>query len=209
MKKGLLFLAVATLISTSVFSSGVSAKSAQPYKIEKVQTSDGQTANVYYFESEMDAEIFQKKKYSKATTLENQQQLSEEKNASLMYGYTYTGYHGNIQHFFKEKKVNNHSDVPVKGVKFDFSEQRSTKTSASVSADFPKVFKAQVGLEYTSTHTYTISIPVDIPAKHYGQVLTYNNTDVYKFKHPAYGGFNVYYPTESDAYDVYIVKIRN
>ncbi|MGK5511937.1 hypothetical protein [Brevibacillus formosus] len=209
MKKGLLFFAVAALISTSVFSSGVSAKSGQPYKVDTVQTSNGQTANVYYFESERDAEIFQKKKYSTATALENEQQLSTEKNASLTGGYTYTGYHGNIQHFFKEKKVNNKTNAPVKGVKFDFAEQRSTKTSASVSADFPKIFKAQVGLEYTSTHTYTISIPVDIPAQHYGQVLTYNNTDVYKFNHVVAGGFNVYYPTESDSYDIYIVKIRN
>ncbi|KZE53996.1 hypothetical protein AV540_07140 [Brevibacillus parabrevis] len=187
---------------------GVSAKSVEPYKVEKVQASNGQTANVYYFESEKEAELFQKKKYAKAAAFENQQQVSGEEQAAALIGYAYTGYHGNIQHFFKEKKVNNNSDSEIKGVKFDFSEQRSTKTSITVSSDFHKFFKAQVGKEFTQTHTYTVSIPVDIPAKHYGQVITYNNTDVYKFKHPTSGGFNVYYPTESDGYDVYIVKIR-
>nr|WP_238333155.1 hypothetical protein [Brevibacillus laterosporus] len=212
MRKGILFFTVAALISTSLFSGGVSAKSkeTQPYKVEEVQASNGQTANVYYFENEGDAEKFQAEKYSESTALEKQQQLIKEKNLISplgLYGYNYLGYHGNIQHFFKEKKVKNNSNSDLKDVKFDFAEQRSTRTSTSVSAEFPKAFKAELGFEYASSHTYTVSIPVNIPAKHYGQVITHNNTDVYKFKHAAYGNFNVYYPTESDEYNVYIVKL--
>ncbi|MCR8985862.1 hypothetical protein NW801_12520 [Brevibacillus laterosporus] len=186
-------------------------KEAQPYKVDKIQVSNGQTANVFYFENEEDAEKFQAERYSESTASTFQeQQLTKEKRSispSALYGYSYLGYHGNIQHFFKEKKVKNNTNSPLKDVKFDFNEQRSTRTSSSVSAEFPKVFKAELGFEYNTSHTYTVSIPVNIPAKHYGQVITYNNTDVYKFKHTTYGNFNVYYPTESDEYDIYIVKL--
>ncbi|MBG9797692.1 hypothetical protein O0555_18785 [Brevibacillus laterosporus] len=194
--------------SVSVAAEEDFTKEAQPYKVDKVQASNGQTANVFYFENEEDAEKFQAEKYSESTVFQEQQFTKEKKSISpALYGYSYLGYHGNIQHFFKEKKVKNNSNSTLKDVKFDFNEQRSTRTSSSVSAEFPKVFKAELGFEYATSHTYSVSIPVDIPAKHYGQVITHNNTDVYKFKHTVYGNFNVYYPTESDEYNVYIVKL--
>ncbi|QOT01398.1 hypothetical protein JNUCC42_18260 [Brevibacterium sp. JNUCC-42] len=164
----------------------LSSSSITPDKIEYITSKNGQTVPVIYIDDPEKAEKFMEQNGFTKESVVKEQNTSDEKKGKgiqpmLLDTYEFVDYVGTIKYDYKVDFTENRSTKDFKWIR---TVERDTisETSITVGGGFEKVFNAEVGKKWTNKTSYKDTFTVDIPPNKQGEIWTWNNARVYKFK---------------------------
>ncbi|WP_031412622.1 hypothetical protein [Brevibacillus laterosporus] len=155
-------------------------------KIEYITSEKGHRVPVIYIDDPEKAQQFMEQNgFTKESVIKEQNAKDSEKRKgiqpALFDTYEYVDYVGPIKYDYRVDYTENRTKKDFEWVRTVERESYS-KTSINVGAEFEKVFKAEVGKEWGEEAKYKDTFTVKIPPKKQGEIWTWNNARVYKFK---------------------------
>ncbi|TPH19527.1 hypothetical protein EGH09_06305 [Brevibacillus laterosporus] len=164
----------------------LSDSSIIPDKIEYITSEKGQTVPVIYIDDPEKAQKFMEQNgFTKETLIREQNTNNDKKSKgiqpSLMDTYEFAEYVGTIKFDYKVDYTENRTKKDFEWVRVVERDSYS-KTSIKVGGEFKKAFAAEVGKEWSNKEVYKDTFTVNIPPSKQGEIWTWNNAKVYKFK---------------------------
>ncbi|MCR8936689.1 hypothetical protein O0555_04880 [Brevibacillus laterosporus] len=164
----------------------LSESSIVPDKIEYITSEKGERIPVIYIADPDKAQKFMEQNgFKKESAIKDQTAKDSEKRKgiqpALFDTYEYVDYVGPMKYDYRVDYTENRT-------KKDFEWERTverdafSETSITVGGEFEKVFKAEVGKKWAEKFTFKDTFTVKIPPKKQGEIWTWNNAKVYKFK---------------------------
>lgn len=196
----LLFGIATPLSNNDVYASEAPDSLIKPDKIEYITSKKGEKIPVIYIE---DADKAQKFMEQNGFTREAQ----SGKNLLALAKYSYVEYAGTFNYDYKVTYTENRSSKDFNWVR-KITRSSSSKTSISVNADFPKIFKTAVGQEWSKTENFEDTFNVVIPPNKQGEIWTWNVAKNYIFKNGT-ERFNAFWPTDNFGQSIIITNFRD
>ncbi|MFB0832232.1 hypothetical protein ACEU2D_21885 [Brevibacillus laterosporus] len=164
----------------------LSESSIVPDKIEYITSEKGERVPVIYIADPDKAQKFMEQNGFKKESANNDQiaKDSEKRKGiqpALFDTYEYVDYVGPMKYDYRVDYTENRTKKDFEWVRTVERESYS-KTSINVGGGFEKVFNAEVGKEWVEEAKYKDTFTVKIPPKKQGEIWTWNNARVYKFK---------------------------
>lgn len=218
MKKKFLLLVSLFLISSLLPVANVHAtteKKVEPYKTEQLILDDGTVIPIYYFENPEDGDKHRERLASLHNTSSpmklplvnlsnNEPHMSP---LGLFVSYKMIRYGGTLKYNFDVQYTYNGTSLP-QSWKPTVSRSTSSETSIKVGSDFDKAFKAEVGLVFKTTETWSHTFDFVIPPRKQYEIWTWNIAEHWGFrKIPLFGSsvdFTVYRPTSTYGHAIYV-----
>ncbi|MGG1442140.1 hypothetical protein ABE354_08775 [Brevibacillus laterosporus] len=164
----------------------LSDSSITPDKIEYITSEKGQKVPVIYIDDPEKAQKFMEQNgFTKESTVKrpNAKDNKQSKGIqpSLMDTYEFAEYVGTIKFDYKVDYTENRTKKDFEWIRVVERDSYS-KTSIKVGGEFKKAFEAEVGKEWSNKEVYRDTFTVNIPPSKQGEIWTWNNAKVYKFK---------------------------
>lgn len=164
----------------------LSESSIIPDKIEYITSEKGDRVPVIYIDDPDKAQKFMEQNgFSKESDIikQNDEDIEKRKGIqpALFDDYEYLGYVGPMKHEYEVDYTENRTKKDFEWVR-TIERDSYSETSISVGGGFEKFFKAEVGTKWGGKATYKDTFTVKIPPKKQGEIWTWNNAKVYKFK---------------------------
>ncbi|MBG9776245.1 hypothetical protein ABD71_25335 [Brevibacillus laterosporus] len=158
----------------------MSYSSITPDKIEYITSEKGQIVPVIYID---DPEKAQKFMEQNGFTQEpvKKQNISNNKKEMAVDSYEFMEYVGPTKHQYKVDYTENRTKEKFTWVR-EVSRSATSETSITVGGGFKDTFKSEVGHKWNTSENYKDTFTVNIPAGKQGEIWTWNNADIYKFK---------------------------
>ncbi|MGG1440779.1 hypothetical protein ABE354_01725 [Brevibacillus laterosporus] len=164
----------------------LSDSSITPDKIEYITSEKGQKVPVIYIDDPEKAQKFMEQNgFKKESDIMKQNDEDNEKRKgiqpALFDTYEYVDYVGPMKYDYRVDYTENRTKKDFEWVR-TVERDSYSKTSIKVGGGFEKVFNAEVGKEWVEEAKYKDTFTVKIPPKKQGEIWTWNNAKVYKFK---------------------------
>nr|WP_275441346.1 hypothetical protein [Brevibacillus laterosporus] len=164
----------------------LSDSSITPDKIEYITSENGQTVPVIYIDDPEKAQKFMEQNGFTQESVVKKQNTSDDKKGKgiqpmLLDTYEFVDYVGTIKYDYMVDYTENRSKKDFKWVR-TVERESFSETSINVGGGFEKVFNAEVGKKWITKTNYKDTFTLDIPPNKQGEIWTWNNARVYKFK---------------------------
>lgn len=211
-----LILAMLVVPGQAFAKKDATVESGKPTKTEYISSENGKVVPVLYFDSAEDIQLYQEKRseelnlqYSKAQ--QDQSQISP----MAVSDFTYNGYVGVLPFDYQYVYTQNKTQQTQKWTR-TVSRTSSSKTNVTVGTDFAKAFKAEVGVEWANSTTFTDTFEVNIPKMKQAEIWSWNNAKWYNWTWKNCGfwsctnvNFSATRPTDNFGYEIYILDFRD
>ncbi|MCF2946476.1 hypothetical protein [Paenibacillus tarimensis] len=193
------------------------SQKGKPTKIEYITTKNSEIVPLLYFESSEDANLYRQQKMENSKSLQYSpiDQNTNQIGAMASEGFNYLGYAGVFAYDYQYVYYRNTTTTEKKWTR-TIQRGSSSKTSISVNAEFPKVFKAQVGVEFANSTTFTDTFEVLVPPNKQGEIWSWNDAKWYNWSYTSCGwfscstsNFSATRPTDNFGYEIYILDFRD
>ncbi|TPG88000.1 hypothetical protein EEL32_10605 [Brevibacillus laterosporus] len=159
----------------------MSNSSITPDKIEYITSEKGHTVPVIYIDDPEKAQKFMEQNGFTQEPVVKEQNTSNKKAMAAVESYELMEYVGPTKYQYKVDYTENRTKEKFTWVR-EISRSASSETSITVGGEFKGIFKSEVGQKWNDSENYKDTFTVNIPAGKQGEIWTWNNANVYKFR---------------------------
>ncbi|QDX95679.1 hypothetical protein EEL32_17865 [Brevibacillus laterosporus] len=205
-----------TNVQANDLPASLSDSSITPDKIEYIISEKGQTVPVIYIDDPEKAQEFMEQNgFIKESVVKEQNTNNDEKGKGIQptawLDYQLMDYVGTTKYDYRVDYTENRTKENFKWVR-EVSREATSETSITVDGGFQDAFKAEVGQKWKEVETFKDTFTVNIPAGKQGEIWTWNNAKVYKFKKAGFvfdDIFTATLATKDFGNSIVVTKFRN
>ncbi|MBA4534933.1 hypothetical protein [Brevibacillus halotolerans] len=175
-----------TNVQASDLPASLSESSIVPDKVEYITSEKGDRVPVIYIADPDKAQQFMEDNgFGKESVIEEKDTIDNQKSEGIQPmawdSYEFMDYVGPMKYQYKVDYTQNRTNKTFTWVR-EVSRAATSQTSIEVGGGFKDFFNAEIGHSWSDTETFKDTFTLNIPANKQGEIWTWNNAKVYKFK---------------------------